>query len=148
MSLLFDLDDIRNSIPHRDPFLFVDGVLELDHGKSIAAVKKFGPEQDFFKGHFPGNPVVPGVIIVEALAQASGVLVFTSFTEEMKEKGVNGAYLASLDKVRFRKVVVPDDEIRLESRIERKRANIIIFKAEASVEGEKAAEAEIMVSLY
>ncbi len=148
MKVLIDRKDIENYIPHRDPFLFIDYVLELDHGSRILAVKRFGPEEDFFKGHFPGNPIVPGVIIVEALAQAGGVLVYRSFTDELKEQGLSGAYLAGLEKVRFRKVVLPEYEVKLHVRLERRRSKIIRFRAEALIHDSIAVEAEITISLY
>ena len=145
---LIDRESIKNCIPHREPFLFVDEVLELEYGSRILAVKKFSPGEVFFRGHFPGNPIVPGVIIVEALAQAGGVLYNLSFTEELKSKGQSGAYLAGLEKVRFRKAVYPNDIMQLDVRILKRRSKIIIFTGEASVGGSIVAEAEIMVSLY
>ena len=148
MKILIDREGIKKLIPHREPFLFVDEVLELEYGSRILASKKFGPEEWFFKGHFPGSPIVPGVIIVEALAQAGGVLYNASFTEERESKGQTGAYLAGLEKVRFRKAVYPEDIIKLNVRIIKKRSKIIIFTGEASVGPSIVAEAEIMVSLY
>ena len=148
LKILIDREAIKSHIPHREPFLLVDEVLELESGSRIVAVKKFSPEEEFFKGHFPGSPIVPGVLIVEALAQAGGILYNASFTEERVAKGQTGAYLAGLDKVRFRKAVFPDDVLRLEVTIQKMRSKIIIFAGEASVGGSKVAEAEIMVSLY
>ncbi len=145
---MIDREVIKSYIPHRDPFLFVDEVLELETGSRILAVKRFGPEEDFFRGHFPGNPIVPGVIIVEALAQTGGVLIYASFTEELESKGHTGAYLAGLENVRFRKAVLPDDVVKMDVRIVKKRSRIFMFKGEAYVDGAKAAEADIMVSLY
>lgn len=141
-------EEIKNYLPHREPFLFVDRVIELKKGSRIVAQRTFEPEEEFFKGHFPGNPIVPGVIIVEALAQAGGVLVYYSFTEELEAKGLTGAYLAGLENVRFRQVVKPGDLIKLDVSIQRKRSRIIRFKAGAYVNDSKAAEAEIIVSLY
>ena len=148
LKILIDREGIKKLIPHREPFLFVDEVLELEYGSRIIAAKKFGPEEGFFKGHFPGSPIVPGVIIVEALAQAGGVLYNASFTEERESKGQTGAYLAGLEKVRFRKAVYPNDTIKLDVRIMKRRSKIIIFRGEASVGPSIVAEAEIMVSLY
>lgn len=145
---MIEREEIKNYIPHRDPFLFVDRVIELEKGSRIVAERTFGPEEEFFKGHFPGNPIVPGVIIVEALAQAGGVLVYASFTEELEAQGLTGAYLAGLEKVRFRQVVKPGDLIKLDVSVQRKRSRIIRFKAVAYVGDSKAAEAEIIVSLY
>ncbi|MFI5322838.1 MAG: 3-hydroxyacyl-ACP dehydratase FabZ [Thermodesulfobacteriota bacterium] len=148
VTILIDRESIKNYIPHREPFLLLDGVLELEHGLRILAVKRFSPGDEFFKGHFPANPIVPGVLIVEALAQAGGVLYNASFIEELKARGQSGAYLAGLEKVRFRKAVYPDDLIKLEVRILKRRSKIIIFTGEASVGVTKVAEAEIIVSLY
>lgn len=145
---MIDREEIESYIPHRDPFLFVDRVLEMEKGSRILAERSFEPQQEFFKGHFPGNPIVPGVIIVEALAQAGGILIYASFTEELEEQGLTGAYLAGLEKVRFRQVVKPGDLIKLDVRIVRRRSRLIRFKAEAFVDDSKAAEAEILVSLY
>ena len=143
-----DREYIKSLIPHREPFLFVDRVVEIEKGSRIVAERTFGPEEEFFKGHFPGNPIVPGVLIVEAMAQAGGVLVHDSFKEELDREGLTGAYLAGLEGVRFRSVVKPGDLIRMEVSIDRKRSRIIRFKAEAFVEDSKAAEADIIVSLY
>jgi len=145
---LIEREEIKNYIPHRDPFLFVDKVIELEKGSRIVAHRTFEPQEEFFKGHFPGNPIVPGVIIVEALAQAGGVLVYYSFTEELEADGLTGAYLAGLEKVRFRQIVKPGDLIKLDVSIQRKRSRLIRFKATAFVDDTKAAEAEIIVSLY
>ena len=145
---MIDREEIKSYIPHREPFLFVDKVVEIEKGSSIVAERTFGPEEEFFKGHFPGNPIVPGVIIVESLAQAGGVLVYYSFTEELESEGLTGAYLAGLEHVRFRHVVKPGDLIKLHVSIQRKRSRIIRFKAEAFVGDAKATEAEIIVSLY
>ena len=96
------VDEIKELIPHREPFLFVDSVLEIEKGRKIAAEKLFSPEEFFFRGHFPGNPIVPGVIVTEALAQAGGVLFNYSFRDELKKEGFENAYLMSLDRCRFR----------------------------------------------
>ena len=145
---MIDREEIKSYIPHRDPFLFVDRVIEIEKGSRILAVRSFGPEEEFFKGHFPENPIVPGIIIIEALAQAGGILIYASFAEELEAQGLTGAYLAGLGNVRFRQVVKPGDLIELDVRIKRRRSRLFRFKAEAFVDGSKAAEAEILVSLY
>lgn len=145
---MIDREEIKSYIPHRDPFLFVDRVIEIEKGSRILAVRSFGTEEEFFKGHFPGNPIVPGVLIVEALAQAGGILIYASFTDELEAQGHTGAYLAGLENVRFRQVVKPGDLIKLDVRIERRRSRLFRFRAEAFVDDSKAAEAEILVSLY
>lgn len=145
---MIDREEIKSYIPHRAPFLFVDRVVELEKGSRILAERSFGPEEEFFKGHFPGNPIVPGVLIVEALAQAGGVLIYASFTDELEAQGHTGAYLAGLEKVRFRQVVKPGDLIKLDVSIQRRRSTLFRFRAEAFVDDALAAEAEILVSLY
>ena len=141
------VDEIKELIPHREPFLFVDSVLEIEKGVKITAEKLFNPEEFFFRGHFPGNPIVPGVIVTEALAQAGGVLFNYSFRDELKKEGFENAYLMSLDRCRFRVPVVPGDKVVLEVELVRRRSRIIFFSAEASVDGKKVAEAEISAYL-
>ena len=141
------VDEIKELIPHREPFLFVDSVLEIEKGRKIAAEKLFSPEEFFFRGHFPGNPIVPGVIVTEALAQAGGVLFNYSFRDELKKEGFENAYLKSLDRCRFRAPVVPGDKVVLEVELVRRRSRIIFFSAKASVDGKKVAEAEISAYL-
>ncbi len=141
------LDEIKELIPHREPFLFVDSVLKIEKGRKIAAEKLFSPEEFFFRGHFPGNPIVPGVIVTEALAQAGGVLFNYSFRDELKKEGFENAYLMSLDRCRFRSPVVPGDKVVLEVELVRRRSRIIFFSAEASVDGKKVAEAGISAYL-
>ncbi len=143
-----DIECIKELIPHRAPFLFVDEVLEIEEGVRIKAAKTFGPELDFFRGHFPGYPIVPGVIITEALAQAGGVLINSSYKEEFQSKGIQGAYLMGLENVRFRKPVEPGDRLILSVSLVKKRSRVMQFKGEAHVGDSKVAEAEIMVSLY
>lgn len=140
-------EEVKELIPHREPFLFVDSVLEIEKGKKVTAEKLFSPEEFFFRGHFPGNPIVPGVIITEALAQAGGVLFNYSFRDELKKEGFENAYLMSLDRCRFRALVVPGDRVVLEVELVRRRSRIIFFSAEASVDGKKVAQAEISAYL-
>ena len=141
------VDEIKELLPHREPFLFVDSVLEIEKGKRISAEKLFSPEEFFFRGHFPGNPIVPGVIITEAMAQAGGVLFNYSFREELKKEGFENAYLMGLDRCRFRAPVVPGDKVLLEVELVRRRSRIIFFSAKASVGGKEVAAAEISACL-
>lgn len=143
-----DKEEIKGYIPHRDPFLFVDKVLEFEPYTRIVAIKTFPAEQDFFKGHFPGHPVVPGVILIEALAQTAAVLMGASFLKDENADNLEGCYLMGLDKVKFRKVVNPDDEIKLEVDIQKLRSKIVTFKASAFVLDSKVAEAEFMATFY
>ncbi len=141
-------EEIKTYIPHREPFLFVDEVLEFEPYKRICAVKTFPATEEFFKGHFPGHPVVPGVILTEALAQAAAVLLGASVAKNENAEDIVGCYLMGLDKVKFRKVVNPDDEIKLEVDVLKLRSKIVTFKASAYVDESKAAEAEFMATFY
>lgn len=141
------VDEIKELLPHREPFLFVDSVLEIEKGKRISAEKLFSPEEFFFRGHFPGNPIVPGVIITEAMAQAGGVLFNYSFKEELKKEGFENAYLMGLDRCRFRAPVVPGDKVLFEVELVRRRSRIMFFSAKASVDGKEVAAAEISACL-
>lgn len=136
-------EEIKKFLPHREPFLFIDGVLEIEPGERIVAVKRFGLEEGFFRGHFPGNPVVPGVIIVEALAQAGGILAYATDPVDKKMPALVG-----LENVKFRKPVLPDTEVKLSVQILKRRAQMWKMKGEAFVEGIKVAEAGILASLF
>ena len=146
--ILMDKDEIKEYIPHREPFLFVDEVLEFEPYKSIVALKTFPATEEFFRGHFPGHPVLPGVILTEALAQTAAVLLAASVSKDENAIDLEGCYLMGLDKVKFRKVVNPEDEIRLEVDILRLRSKIVTFAGRAYVAKSKAAEAEFMATFY
>ncbi len=135
-----DSKEIMTLIPQRYPFLFVDRVEELAAGERIVAVKNVSMGEPVFTGHFPGEPVLPGVIIVEALAQASGILVAKSFPEFAHWV----PYLVGMDNFRFRHPVVPGNSLRLESEIKRHIRNFFSFSCKASVDGEVVAEGEIL----
>jgi 3-hydroxyacyl-[acyl-carrier-protein] dehydratase len=131
-------EQIKEIIPHRDPFLLIDEIVEMEIGKKITA-KKYIKEDDFwFKGHFPEKPVVPGVLLVEMLAQA-GAVAMLSMDEH---KGKIG-FLGGVDKAKFRRMVVPGDVVTLEVEIIKIKGPVGIGKAVASVDGEKAVTAEI-----
>lgn len=138
-----DIQEIQRLLPHRYPFLLVDRVVEITPEKSLKAYKNVSFNESFFQGHFPGHPVMPGVLIVEALAQAAALLAF-------KSRGVEGAglvYLVGMDGVRFRRPVVPGDRLDLSVTILRSKARIIKVRGEASVAGELACEAELIATL-
>ncbi|MBE6853376.1 MAG: beta-hydroxyacyl-ACP dehydratase [Ruminococcus sp.] len=138
MSILMNQEQIKEIIPHRDPFLLIDEIVEMEIGKKITA-KKYIKEDDFwFKGHFPEKPVVPGVLLVEMLAQA-GAVAMLSMDEH---KGKIG-FLGGVDKAKFRRMVVPGDVVTLEVEIIKIKGPVGIGKAVASVDGEKAVTAEI-----
>ena len=137
--------NVKEILPHRDPFLFVDSIVSIDKSKEIIAQRRFGKEEHFFIGHFPEYPVVPGVIIVEALAQAAGILVYESFKERLQGKL---PALAGLNNVKFRKPVRPDDTIKLKVELLKSRATLWKLLGQAYLDGELVAEAEIMASVF
>lgn len=143
--MLMDREQIKKLIPHREPFLFVDSVLEMEPGTRIVASKRFEPDEDFFKGHFPGVPIVPGVIIIESLAQAGAILLYASQPEELKGKQ---PALVGLENVRFRRPVLPANEVKLQVQILKKRSQLWRMKGEAFIGETKVSEAEILASLF
>ena len=140
-------EQIQQYIPHRDPFLFVDEVTDIKDKVSISALRTFTDKQDFFRGHFPDYPVVPGVILTEALAQTGGILVNYSFKEELEESGFTNAFLMGLNNCKFRKPVLPNQIITMNVELVKRRSRILFFRGESFVEGSKVAEAEISASL-
>ena len=143
MSEVCDIREIMRLLPHRYPFLLVDRVLEFESGKRIKAIKNVTADEPFFQGHFPQMPIFPGMLILEALAQASGLLVFK--TPEYCPKEENNLYLfVGVDKARFKRPVVPGDQLLLEVTLLRMRQNCATFETRASVEGQVAASAELM----
>jgi 3-hydroxyacyl-[acyl-carrier-protein] dehydratase len=138
-----NITGILNSIPHRYPFLLVDRVLELEAGRRIVAVKNVTINEPFFPGHFPGAPVMPGVLIIEAMAQAGAVLLL----HDMPDRDSKLVYFGGIDKARFRRTVVPGDQLRLSLEVLKLRPTAAKMRATAEVDGELAAEAEILSSL-
>jgi len=134
--------EIQNIIPHRYPFLLVDKVIELDPGKSVTAIKNVTANEPFFQGHFPGYPLMPGVLIVEALAQAAGIAV--AVNEE--NKGKLGVF-SGIENMKFKKQVVPGDTLVLKAEITAFRHGLAKAKVSASVDGQVAAEGEIKFML-
>jgi 3-hydroxyacyl-[acyl-carrier-protein] dehydratase len=137
-----DIQAIKEYLPHRYPFLLVDRVLEVEPHKRLLAIKNVTYNEPFFTGHFPAQPIMPGVLIIEALAQATGLLAGAS-VEGLMGKG-RTYYLVGLDKVRFKRPVVPGDQLRLEATYIRHKRNIWAFACRAEVEGDLVASAEIM----
>lgn len=145
MSEIIDINEIKQYIPHRYPFLLVDRIVEIELGKRALGLKNVTINEPFFPGHFPHNPVMPGVLIIEALAQAAAVLAFkTEGTIPDKDAMV---YFASVDNVRFKRPVVPGDQLMLDVEIVRTIRNIWKFKGVARVAGEVATEAEFMCAI-
>ncbi len=139
---MMDIAEIRKYLPHRYPFLLVDRVTELVENESIVAYKNVSVNEEVFNGHFPQAPIFPGVMIVEALAQASGILGFKSQNKTPEDGSI---YLfAGVDKVRFKRQVVPGDQLVLESKVVSVKRGIWKFECRATVDGELAASATIM----
>lgn len=134
--------EVLKYLPHREPFLFIDEVIDIDLGNSIHAIKKVLPEEDYLRGHFPGNPIMPGVIIIEALAQASGILGFKTMDKTPQEGSLY--VFAGVDNVRFRKRVRPGDTLHLFSKVVNVKRGIWKFDVRAEVNGELACSATIM----
>ena len=132
------IDQIKKILPHRDPFLFVDEVIEIEKDR-VAGIKKITGREEFFKGHFPNRPIMPGVLIIEALAQLGGVLMLN------KEENLNRpAYFFGLDNVRFKKAVIPGDTLRLEVNIVKLKLRIAQLHGTAKVDSEVACEADML----
>ena len=142
---MMDIHQILKKLPHRYPILLVDRVLDLESGKRIKAVKNVTINEPFFNGHFPHRPVMPGVLMLEALAQAAAMLAFESIGETPDRKAVY--YLVGIDGARFKRPVEPGDQLILDVSLDRSRAGIYKFKAQASVDKEVAVEAEIMCTM-
>lgn len=135
-----DIKKIMALLPHRYPFLLVDRVIDCDSGSAIKAIKNVSINEPFFNGHFPGKPVMPGVLIIEALAQATGLLAMAS--ADTPEDAIY--YLVGIDKARFKAPVEPGDQLELEVQLIKCRRNIWLFEGEATVDGKLVASAEIM----
>ncbi len=137
-----DISEILDILPHRYPFLLIDRVLELEEGKRARGLKNVTINEPFFQGHFPGQPIMPGVLIVEAMAQVGGILAFKS--ANVRDRVV---YFMGIDRARFRRPVVPGDTVEFELTVKKTRGSIWTFKGEAFVAGKLAAEAELMATI-
>ena len=140
-----DIHQILKQLPHRYPFLLVDRVLELDKGKSIKALKNVTINEPFFGGHFPHRPVMPGVLMLEALAQAAALLAFDALDATPSDDMVY--YFAGIDGARFKRPVEPGDQLILEVELLRMKAGIFKFKARATVSGTLVVEAELTCAM-
>ncbi|MEE9444550.1 MAG: 3-hydroxyacyl-ACP dehydratase FabZ [Cocleimonas sp.] len=138
---LMNVTEIRRFLAHRYPFLLVDRVTQFESGKSLTAIKNVTINEPFFNGHFPDQPIMPGVLIIEALAQATGLLGFRTMGEEPQTDMLY--ILVGIDKVKFKKQVVPGDQLELRAEVLRHKGQMWIFKTEARVDGEIATIAEI-----
>lgn len=135
-----DINKIISVLPQRYPFVMIDRVIDYVPGEEITAVKNVSASDPWMAGHFPGNPVMPGVLILEAMCQAGGVLVNLSDDKPAR-------YLAGLDKVRFRKRVIPGDQLVVQGRVLKRKLNMIKMEVSATVDGMLVAEAQIMASI-
>ncbi len=140
MSITLDILQIQAFLPHRYPFLLVDKVIECEPGKRLLGVKNVTYNEPFFQGHFPQKPIMPGVLILEALAQTTGLLASETAGDELAGMIY---YLVGIDKAKFKRPVVPGDQLMLESRYVKSKRNIWAFECTAEVDGEFVASAEI-----
>lgn len=138
-----DVNEIQRIIPHRYPFLLVDSILELDPARKIVGIKNVSINEPFFQGHFPGAPVMPGVLIVEAMAQVAAVMVL----KEIEDREHKLVYFSGIDRARFRQPVVPGDQIRIVVEVIKMRPRHGKLKAEAYVKERMVAEAEIFSTI-
>jgi 3-hydroxyacyl-[acyl-carrier-protein] dehydratase len=144
-TIALDIQEVINRLPHRYPFLLVDRVLELEKGATIKALKNVTINEPFFPGHFPNRPVMPGVLMLEALAQAAAVLSFETLGELPDANTVY--YFAGIDGARFKRPVEPGDQLILDVQLLRAKAGIYKYAGKASVNGEMCAEAELMCAM-
>lgn len=143
MEIVYDIQAIMKFLPHRYPFILIDRVIKLAPGEEVVALKNVTINEPFFQGHFPGSPIMPGVLIIEAMAQAGGILVMESMPPERHGQPV---YFMGMDKVRFRKPVVPGDQIIYEAKLLKMREKVVKMSGKATVEDNLVAEAELMAS--
>lgn len=144
MNTVYQIRDIMKHLPHRYPFVMVDRVVELEPGHRIVTIKNVTINEPFFQGHFPGNPIMPGVLILEAMAQSAGVLTFESLPPEKRNILV---YFMGIDRARFRRMVLPGDQLVIEIILKRLKTRAIKATGQARVDGELAVEAELMASI-
>lgn len=140
--MVLDKEGIKNIIPQREPFLMIDEVEEYIPGESATAYKNVSEDEYYFKGHFPGNPIMPGVLIVESLAQTGAVAILS-----MEENKGKNALFGGIDKIRFKKQVVPGDRLKLEVKIIKRKGPIGIGEAIATVDGKVAAKGELTFAI-
>ena len=140
-----DIHQVLKLLPHRYPILLVDRVLEIEKGKSITALKNVSINEPFFNGHFPHRPVMPGVLMLEALAQAAAILAFVTLDVVPDDKTMY--YFAGIDGARFKRPVEPGDALILKVELDRMKAGIFKFKAQALVDDEVAVQAELMCTM-
>jgi 3-hydroxyacyl-[acyl-carrier-protein] dehydratase len=139
---MIDINEILTILPHRYPFLLVDKIVELEEGERAKGIKNVTVNEPFFQGHFPGHPVMPGVLIVESMAQVGGILAFKSANVEDQV-----LYFMGIDDARFRKPVLPGDRLELTVEVLRRRGKVWSLKGEAFVDGALVAEAKLLATI-
>ncbi len=139
------VNDIKKILPHRYPMLLVDKVLDWEAGKSIKAIKNVSANEEFFNGHFPHNPVMPGVLNIEALAQTAAIFAFMSAGAKLADDAI--VYFATIDNARFKRPVEPGDQLVMEAQLIRNMRGMWKFKTVGSVDGQVAVEAEVMCAI-
>ena len=142
METEMDINQIMQHLPHRYPFLLIDRVTEFHAGESLVGIKNVSYNEPFFQGHFPERPVMPGVLILEAMAQATGLLAFRTVERGASRESLY--FLVGIDKARFKRPVEPGDQLVLRATLQRAKRGIWVFDCEATVDGERAASAQIM----
>ena len=141
--MILDSEGIQKILPHRHPFLMVDGILEIERLKRIVGIKNVRGDEYYFQGHFPGKPIMPGVLIIEALAQTGGLLLL----QEVPDRENKLLYFVAIDNVRFRRPVVPGEQLRLEITVVNWRGDFCKLSGQAKVNGELAAEGTVMCKM-
>jgi len=147
MKLPLYYEDIIKILPHRYPFLMVDRIIEMEPEKRVVGIKNVTANEPFFRGHFPGNPIMPGVLVIEAMAQVGGVLACLSVHGRMDKERQTPVFFMSMDKVKFRKPVVPGDQLRLEADALRTGSSIWKMAGKAFVGDTLVAEAELVAKI-
>jgi beta-hydroxyacyl-ACP dehydratase FabZ len=147
MKLPLDYEAITKILPHRYPFLLVDRITELEPGKRVVGIKNVTANEPFFQGHFPGNPIMPGVLIIEAMAQVGGILARISLLDGTEKDGNDSVFFMSMDKVKFRKPVLPGDQIVFELKPLRTGSRVWKMAGKAFVRDELVAEAELVATI-
>jgi len=141
--MILDTNGIQKILPHRYPFLMVDAILEMERLKRIVGVKNVSINEGYFQGHFPGKPIMPGVLVIEAMAQTGGILLL----QEVPDREKKLLYFVAVDDARFRRPVVPGEQLRLEVTVVSWRGNFCKLEGKATVNGELAAEATLMCKM-